>query len=303
MAANVAGNVRRLPPLRSESQQTRTGIARGSAVQAIERLDTRKDTGKNKVNIHCILITYAIDPAPLLKFADGNDITWHVFMHSRNQAVWDAVIDFESKWHFEMYDYGENRGLARSWGEGIRNALRMGADAIIVVNDDVLASHEDIFKLAQTCLDHPEAGIVTAWGFNERMGDVRDNGYSLFGINPIAIEKVGYFDTNYLVLYGEDVDMSRRCALAGVPFYSCTETNIYHKGSATTNSVPALTQQHQVTFPRNEAYHRLKHGGGYGQEVFLHPFNDPALSWKISAENMENPYPGHQRDDLDIVKV
>lgn len=258
------------------------------------------------MNIHLILITYSIDPTPLLKAADGEDITWHVFMHSayeRHRAVWDAVIDFEAKGRFEMYDYGVNRGLARSWNEGVINAQKMHADAIIVINDDVIASHDDILTLAQTCIDHPEAGIITAWGMNERMGDVRDNGYSLFGINKIAIERVGYFDQNYTPIYGEDVDMSRRLALEDIPILSCTETNIWHKGSATTNGSTVLTRQHQVTFPRNEDYHRLKHGGGYGHEQFLCPFDDINLSWYIGAESRENPYPGHQRTDQDIVKV
>lgn len=255
------------------------------------------------MNIHVGLITYAIDIAPLVNKAGGPDISWHIFTHSANEMVHQGIRSLFLHHNIRLKDHRSNRGLARSWNDFLVDAQDAKADVMLIINDDVLASHDDLLKLAQGCLDHPEAGIVTAWGFNERMGDVRDNGYSFFGINRIAIEKVGAFDQNYLVLYGEDVDYSRRCALAGVPFHSVTDTQFIHKGSATTENSPALTQQHQVTFPRNEQYHRLKHGGGYGHEVFQHPFGDPALSWKITAENRENPYPDHQRTDKDIVKL
>lgn len=255
------------------------------------------------MTIHVGLITYAIDVTPLVEGMDGSEVVWHIWEHSQNPEVNAAVDRLLQDHHIRVHKERTNRGLARSWNDFLIDAQKMLADVMIVANDDILGTQEDLLKLAQTCLDHPECGIVTAWGFNERMGRVQDNGYSLFGINRIAIEKVGYFDQNYTPIYGEDVDLSRRCALENVPFYSCTETNIYHKGSATTKSDAALTQQHQVTFPRNEAYHRLKHGGGYGQEKFLCPFDDTSLSWYISAESRENPYPGHERTDKDIVKV
>lgn len=255
------------------------------------------------MNIHIGLITYAIDITPLVEAWDGPDTTWHLFEHSTHQDVNNATERLLQNHHIRLHRHRVNRGLATSWNDFLEDAQRLGAEAMIVANDDIMGTRSDLEKLTQGCLAHPEAGIITAWGFNERMGDVRDNGYSLFGINPIALEKVGYFDTNYLVLYGEDVDYSRRCSLAGVPFYSCTETNIFHKGSATTENSAALTRQHQVTFPRNEGYHRRKWGGGYGHEVFTRPFDDPAFSWKIRMEDRDNPYPGHQRTDQDIVKV
>lgn len=253
------------------------------------------------MNIHMILVTYAIDPYPLISNI-GKDVVWHIFTHSHNTGIRTSIGDLAHEgYDIILNDWEKNRGLATSWNDGILECPT--TDVIIVINDDVMASPDDISILARTCIDHPEAGIITAWGFNERMGDVRDNGYSLFGINRIAIERVGYFDQNYTPIYGEDVDLTRRLALEDIPILSCTETNIWHKGSATTNGSALLTRQHQVTFPRNEDYHRLKHGGGYGHEQFLCPFDDINLSWYISAESRENPYPGHERQDKDIVKV
>lgn len=255
------------------------------------------------MNIHLILITYALDPTPLFKAADGKDITWNCFMHSRNQAVWDAVIDFEAKGRFEMYDYGVNRGLAKSWNEGIIAAHKFEADVTLIINDDVIATHDDILTLAQTTLDHPECGIVTAWGFNERMGDVRDNGYSLFGINPIAIERVGYFDQNFYPLYFEDSDYTKRLALTNTAFHSCTETNIFHKGSASIGTVAELNRQNNHTFQANNAYFVRKWGGQPSHETFIRPFGDSRFGLKITAEERHAPYPEYNRTDQDIVKI
>lgn len=202
-----------------------------------------------------------------------------------------------------LYDYQINRGLARSWNDGIEAALRANADAIVIVNDDIKITNQDFYLLADHTYAHPEAGIIVANGFNVRMDAKLDLGYSIFGINPIAINEVGYFDENYLVIYGEDVDYSRRMTMVGVPFHSTGDTDIVHTGSATVGSVPELAIQNKVTFARNSDYHILKHGGNYGQEVYLHPFNDASLSWHISAEQRNDPYPGRSRTDREIVEL
>lgn len=253
--------------------------------------------------IHVGLITYSIDIAPLVNKAGGPDISWHLFTHSANQAVHEGIRSLFLHHNISLSDHRTNRGLARSWNDFLVDAQAAKADVMLIINDDVLASHDDLLKLAQGCLDHPEAGIVTAWGFNERMGDVRDNGYSFFGLNRIAIEKVGYFDENFYPIYFEDSDYTRRLALAGIPFHSCTETNIFHKGSASIGTVAELNRQNNHTFQANNAYFVRKWGGQPGNEIFPNPFNSPQFDLKIAAEQRQDPYPGYGRTDQDIVKI
>lgn len=246
------------------------------------------------MNIHAVLITYALDPTELVESFIGDDVTLHLFTHSAIPEVTDACLRLARKYpDIALNDYRENRGLARSWNDGIAQALEENAEAIIVVNDDIKITNQDFHLLAEQTYAHPEAGIIVANGFNVRMDAKLDLGYSIFGINPIAINEVGYFDAAYWPIYGEDVDYSRRMTLAKVPFHSVGDTDVVHTGSATVASVPVLAAQNTVTFKRNEIYHRAKHGGTYGQEVFLHPFNNPALSWHISVSEMDMPYYGH----------
>lgn len=257
------------------------------------------------MKIHAVLIAYALDVRPLVSAIWSPDLTLHLFLHSKREDVVLSCRDiFRYTPNVRYYDYGINRGLAKSWNEGIFNAHEQGADAIVVINDDVVTTKEGVALLAQGCVDHPRAGIIEGEGYNERMNEYQILQFACFGINPIALDKVGYFDENYLVIYGEDVDYSRRCNLAGIVYHNVGPTGMVHRGSTTIATVPELYNQNQTTFPRNENYHRRKHGGGYNQEVFEHPFNDPALSWFIGAENRDNPYPEHRRTDADeVVKI
>lgn len=250
------------------------------------------------MNIHAVLITYALDPAPLVKAIMVSDLTLHLFTHSAIPEVVNAcgqLVRLYGDENIRLNDYRSNRGLARSWNDGILAALDDNADAIIILNDDVTIASDDFARLAEGCHSHPDYGILTANGFNVRMDTWQDLAYAVFGINACAVHEVGLFDENYWPLYGEDVDYSRRMALAGVPFYNIGETDIIHRGSATVGTVSALAVQNQATFAANERYHRAKHGGGFGHEVFQHPFDDPALSWRISRVTAHNPYPGHGR--------
>jgi len=254
------------------------------------------------MNTSITLIAYALDISPLVLALQGDDVHWNVFQHSHNQDVIGKCLALSlTVPNFNFYDYRENRGLATSWNDGL--ILSREADAMIIMNDDVIMDRNDLLILASAAVEHREAGLIICRGLNGPNRDHIDLDHVIFAVNPIAVEKVGYFDENYWPIYGEDVDYSRRCRLLGVPYYNAGETGIIHLGSTTIKTVPALNAQNMVTFPRNEEYHRLKHGGGYGHETFLHPFNDEQLSWKIESRMRHNPYPEYERRDKDVAKI
>lgn len=257
------------------------------------------------MNIHVTLIAYAIDITPLVSSLDAPDVFFHIYLHSKREeagriAYWLA----DMHQNIILHDYRTNRGLARSWNDGIIESYEQGADVAIVLNDDVDISRPDLRLLAQAAVDHRECGIVEPRGYNERMVENQLLGYAAFAVNPIALEKVGYFDENFTPIYFEDCDYSRRCALAGVTFYDAGPTRIVHKGSATINSVPELKNQNNITFSACNAYYHRKWGGEPGQEVFAYPFNDTSLGLKIGANQRAAPYPGYNRTDIqEIVKL
>lgn len=255
------------------------------------------------MNIHVVLIAYALDIYPLVRAIEGPDTLIHLFTHSQRPDVLSTCRDLAQFPVVRLYDYGTNRGLARSWNEGIEAAMREKADAVIVVNDDVSMSREDLLLLAQGCVEHREAGIIEAEGYNERMVEHQILQFACFGINPIAIEKVGYFDENFFPIYFEDSDYSRRAFLAGLPYHNVGPSGMVHRGSTTINSVPELHAQNNATFSACNTYYRLKWGGDPGSETLNWPFDNPGFGLRIAPEERSNPYPGYERTDMEIVKL
>lgn len=254
-------------------------------------------------SVHVVLIAYALDLTPLVCSIDGVDTIFHIFLHSTRDDVVKSCDVLGRRNNVLYMPYGKNRGLSRSWNEGLSNAQRMNADVMIIANDDVTMTRNDLLILANGAYEHREAGMVICRGYNGPNRDYINLDHVIFAVNPVAIEKVGYFDVNYYPLYGEDVDYSYRCGLAGVPYWNAGDTNIVHRGSSSIRTVPELNAQNQATFPANEQYHCRKWGGGYGRETYIVPFNDISFNSKIEVANMTMPYPGFNRTDLDIVKV
>ena len=256
------------------------------------------------MNLYVILITYAVPVIELVARLHCPDVTLLLFSHSTRPDVHGANRFIQNTWpNVYYYNYQTNRGLATSWNDGIWEARRSNADAILIVNDDVSLTSDDLLKLAHGCTEHPEAGIIVAEGYNIRMKERQILQFAIFGLNPVALDTIGYFDENFVPIYFEDTDYSRRAALAGVKFHNIGETGIVHKGSETVGSVPALNAQNHDTFHRNRLYYIRKWGGEPGKETFEHPFNDPSLGLCITAENRRNPYPQYQRTDKDVVKI
>lgn len=256
------------------------------------------------INIHIVLIVYALDVLPLIQSMNGIGVTWHVFTHSANEVVLDALPILRYMHNVNVYDYQKNRGLAKSWNEGLINAYAQGADVVVIANDDLIADFDDLLILAFAAYEHPEAGIVVCEGYNQRMGEQQILQFAIPAINPIAIEQIGYFDENFVPIYFEDSDYSRRAALAGVKFHNAGKTGIIHTGSATVASVNDLAVQNNLTFQRNVAYYCTKWGGPLGQETFTVPFFDAKFNLKITAEQRHDPYPDYSRTDIqEIVKI
>ena len=92
------------------------------------------------MKIGVVLITYAIDVTPLIKSMDGPDVSWRIFTHSANQEVIAALnfipVRSDMRPDIKLYDYRQNRGLAKSWNEGLIDAYAMGADAVIGLRFD-----------------------------------------------------------------------------------------------------------------------------------------------------------------------
>jgi GT2 family glycosyltransferase len=232
-------------------------------------------------------------------------IECHLILHSRYQELGEACNRVAQNRAVVYYPYACNRGVSKSWNEGVLAAYAARADVTIVANDDIAFAPGDIEKIAEKAIACRDRYIVSCAGFHLRLNQrIPSVGYSCFAINPISVEELGCFDENIFPAYCEDQDYARRAALAGLHEENCPDTMLTHAGSNSVLSDPALGRQNAVTHRLNREYYRQKWGGYGGQEIFAYPFNNPRLGYYISSRNRGSPYgPGYDRRDRDIVKI
>ncbi|MBL8162467.1 MAG: glycosyltransferase family 2 protein [Anaerolineae bacterium] len=250
--------------------------------------------------IDLILVTYALSQELLELFtaADAPNVFWRVFTHSAHEDVLMAVraIEARAKLRMCVYDYQTNRGLARSWNDGIYYAYMTGADLAVLINDDMLPGREDVQRVARAAMLYPHVGIVKCMGFDERSQTRTSMEFGLTGITRAGWEQVGAFDEMIWPIYWEDIDWERRRKLLGVEEYMVVDTHARHAGSKTAIVTPNGVAQAQVHYDVNARYYRDKWGGTHLEgERFTHPFNNPALGCYISPARRHNPYPSEAR--------
>lgn len=256
------------------------------------------------MNIHIGLVAYALNVIPLIESLDGDDITWHLFLHSQRPDVVASCMEMAKKHNVLYHPYGTNRGLAVSWNDTLIEAQEQGADTVIILNDDVVMSREDLLILANAAVNHPECGVIVCEGYDGGMERDQILQFVVFAVNKIAIQTIGYFDQNLIPYCFEDSDYSLRCGKAGVPFFNAGPTGIVHIGHAAVKTVPALNAQNQRTFPATLVYYKEKWGGEPGEEKHLIPFGNPHFGLRIDAAQLRDPYPGFGRTDTrELIKL
>src|ERR1022692_3437383 len=261
------------------------------------------------MNIAVVTVAYNSGEgiARLVETAVGgkHEVRLHLFLHSQHVETVAAFGRLAELACVVPYAYGSNRGLAKSWNEGMLNAYGSGADLVVIVNDDIYFSPGDIGKIARRAMEHRGRYIISCAGFHRRLNrQLPSHGYSCFAINPIALERIGCFAENFFPCYCEDQDYAYRAGLAGLQEENCCDTMISHGGSDTIYSSAELSAQNRVTQGRNMQYYLRKWGGLGGQERFRQPFGDTRLSYRIAAECRQAPYgPFHDRTDQDVVRM
>ena len=231
-----------------------------------------------------------------------HDVTAIVISHA---SMPDKVRELETlaaRSNVIYKGYGENRGLAKSWNEGVLEAFERGFDVVLVVNEDVTFGPGDLTQLAEAAALHRENYIVTGRAFHHSEGVWSSSSYGCFAINPVAIEQLGCFDENLFPVYYEDADYKRRAALARISSWHCDVTAIQHGGSQSL-SQSDVARQNRVTWTKNREYFNRKWGGDPAQEKFMHPFDDMRYTYYIDPRLRDSPYSGFNRNDQHIVKV
>lgn len=229
-----------------------------------------------------------------------HDVAVHLFLHSTHPETVRACEHLAALPHVRYRPYAENRGLSRTWNDGLLDAYDDGADLVVIANDDVVFSPGDLDRLAAKAASHPDRYIVSCAGHHERLGRrLASHGYACFALNPIALEVIGCFDENFTPAYCEDQDYARRAGLAGLSEENCADTDVVHTGSSAIVASEDLRRRNAVTQALNMGYYARKWGGPAGDERFVTPFGHAAFGLRIAPEDRESPYgAGFDRDDL-----
>lgn len=247
------------------------------------------------MKISMVTVAYGALTEEMIQSAliSNNEVELIIFTHSNNERISRLVHKLEGG-QVVLKDYRQNRGLAKSWNEGIM--MSQPSDVTIVFNDDITFSPGDVDLIANTSAENPHNFIVTCAGWNEvHQARMVLHGLACFAIQKIAIDTVGYFDENFWPAYFEDNDFWRRCTLAGLSHINCAETNVIHKGSQSLRNNPRLSHQNHSTFPANEQYYFRKWGGGPREEMFETPFDDPSFDLVIPRDKVGSPYGDYDR--------
>jgi GT2 family glycosyltransferase len=158
---------------------------------------------------------------------------------------------------------GENLGFAEGNNVGIREALKRGADGVLLLNNDAVAAPDLLSRFAKACELYPQAGAFGAkiyfydeptviWhaggevngktlrcyhrgcgetDLERKWDEVAEIGYAcgcaLF-VRRGTIEKVGLMDGRFFLLW-EEIDWCWRMRKAGLALLYIPEARVWHK--------------------------------------------------------------------------
>jgi len=201
-----------------------------------------------------------------------------------------------------------NRGVSTSWNDALIEMRDTGCDVSIITNDDVWFEIDDVDKIAEAAVEHRDAYAIFCAGYHVGFDTpINCHGMSCFAMQPIALETVGFYDENFFPAYNEDVDYSRRAAMADLKPFIVPDTMVHHIGSAAIQTSPTLGSQNHGTHHMNNLYWTSKWGCPVSEDPNLghrRPFGNRHFHpYFISEEKRHRPYPAFNRSDRHIVRI
>jgi GT2 family glycosyltransferase len=175
----------------------------------------------------------------------------------------------------EVLQLEANLGFADGNNAGIRRALELGADHVLVLNNDVEVDPAFVTGLVAEAISQPDAGALTPkilyfeppdliWfagasfdprsGYNGRQRGYREHDDGRFDqvvetdrvcgaamlVPRAVLERVGVFD-GALFAYSEDTDWSLRAREAGYRLYVVPASKVWHKISVSSGGESSPT--------------------------------------------------------------
>lgn len=195
-----------------------------------------------------------------------------------NGSTDDSVSAFEEEWGHKVtiIDHPTNVGFAAGMNLGIRHALDMDAEWILVLNNDTVAEVDMLAQLMESAQNHPQIGILSPaiyyyddpdriWRIGDRQHDYLPiplqvpksavesaetltvdyvPGCAML-IRRAVLEHIGLFNER-LFMYFEDADLCRRAVDSGYAVVCSCKARLWHKVSQSTKRQPVTMHYHQM---------------------------------------------------------
>lgn len=175
----------------------------------------------------------------------GNET--NIVLVDDNSPAADDGASFISYWqkttfpNLKYFKAKENKGFGSSMNTGVAIAKKNGADAVILLSDDVIVGSNILLDQQKLLEDHPDALIGgeylchdTGWNNLPGMGVVPYlNGWFL-ACSMSTWDELGGFDRQYGLFDFEDVCLSTTAHYLGIPLITTT-SKLRHLGGQTVN--------------------------------------------------------------------
>lgn len=242
-----------------------------------------------------ILICHSYDPTPLFKsIPHHSDATWYIFMHQSNRKIETVLLENAYARNARLYLYGENRGIARSWNEGIFDAMNNDCEAFVLLNDDIVfydGKYDEFVHAINVVSKALDVSYITTLGFEPYM-DRRTvpQHFACCALTRHCVDAVGCFDENFFPAYHEDVDYYVRSFRLGFHPHVEMRPLVEHRRGGTAALLSSREQAElNACKAECEAYFNSKWSEN---PWFPHPFNDPTVSFSIPFSQRGSPYRG-----------
>jgi len=169
-------------------------------------------------------------------------------------------------------------GVAESWNRGLAMFFGMGADYVLVVNNDI-ELRPDTYRH----LINDGGGFVTAVGSDdpEKIKALNEPDaskkrphpdFSCYLIRREVWEKVGPFDEKFLIAYAEDSDFHCRLHASGITAIAL-ELPFLHYGAQTIKNADTADQiRIKTQAEKNREYFKQKYGFSVGSVEYYNYF-------------------------------
>ncbi len=233
------------------------------------------------------------------------EISWHLYLHRNEMDFLYHFLGLCNYLNAKTHACMVNRGLSRTWNDGIVEAIFSGCDVIIICNDDVIFKPGCFDVLVQSALTADRSGIVTCLGEELIDGKIEPvcQGFAVFAMNIQVILKVGFFDENIVPAYFEDVDYEFRCNNYGLEIYCVQQILVEHTRSASikiSESTRLIIEENKF---KNEQY-MIKKWNIVFRDRYIANYSSPFdsdVGNKICFIDKCFPYGhGYDRDDISL---